>query len=143
MTDYLIFKSKEPNGPLSWVSSKYPIESMDWRELQKTQLPEIGLNWGQACSSLKRLWKSYSIAGRNNEPRSDIAWKINRLESAMGLEKAQFPELEGMGYDEESGEELTDEELSAQREEQEENGGEWDLNINSDTSEPYTDEWSE
>jgi len=42
------------------------------------------------------LWKSYKIAGRTGEPRSDLAWKINRV--AMGL-KSEFPELEGMDHD--------------------------------------------
>jgi hypothetical protein len=57
----------------------------------------------------------------------------------MGLEKSQFPELDGMGYDEDQ--ELTDQELEAKREEKEENDGEWNLspNTNSETSE----EWSE
>ena len=55
------------------------------------------MRWGPAVSALKKLWKSYKIAGRTGEPRSDLAWKINRV--AMGLGKSEFPELEGMDYD--------------------------------------------
>jgi hypothetical protein len=54
---------------------------------------------GPAWNSLKKLWKSYKIVGRTGEPRSDTAWKINRLQVAMGLEKSDFPELEGMVLD--------------------------------------------
>jgi hypothetical protein len=134
--------SKQPNE--SWVSSKYPIEGMHWTELQQLYLPELKMCWGPACNSLKKLWKSYKIAGRNGEPRGDIAWRINRIQSATGIEKSQFPELEGMN-DEESEEELTDEEIQLRREEKEESGGEWNLNFGTSEkrSELYTEEWSE
>ena len=86
--------------------------------------------WGPACNSLKKLWKSYKIAGRNGEPRGDFAWKIRNIQSAMGIEKSEFPELEGMDDEDQ---ELTDEEIQLKREEKE--GGEWDLN--SGTSEEH------
>jgi len=72
---------------------------MHWQELQQLYLPELNTRWGPAVSALKKLWKSYKFAGRTGEPRSDLAWKINRVQFAMGLEKSQFPELEGMDYD--------------------------------------------
>lgn len=138
---------KEPNE--SWVSSRYPIEGMHWRDLQRLYLPEINQNWGQACSSLKKLWKSYKIAGRNGESRSWQAWKINRIQSAMGLELSTFPELQGMGYDEELEEtsnedqELTADEVAAKREEEDEDGGlESNLNYPNGTSESEEEEWS-
>ncbi|MGA9153877.1 MAG: hypothetical protein WBZ36_25130 [Candidatus Nitrosopolaris sp.] len=127
--------SKQPkeSNP-GWVSSKYPIESMHWQELQQLYLPTLGLNWGQACSSLKKLWKSYKIAGRNGEPRGDLAWKIRNIQSAMGIERSNFPELEGMD----------DEDQELKMEEEEESGGEWELNSGtSEKSELYTEEWSE
>lgn len=130
--------SQQPNE--SWVSSKYPIEGMHWRELQQIYLPELKMCWGPACNSLKKLWKSYKIAGRNGEPRGDFAWKIRNIQSAMGIEKSEFPELEGMDDEDQ---ELTDEEIQLKREEKEESGREWELDLNSWTSEPYTDEWSE
>jgi hypothetical protein len=83
----------------SWISSKYEIQGMPWQELQQIYLPELRMCWGPACNSLKKLWKSYKIAGQNGEPRGDIAWKINRIQNAMGIEKSEFPELKGM-YDE-------------------------------------------
>jgi hypothetical protein len=134
--------SKEPNE--SWISSKYDIEGMPWQELQQLYLPELKMCWGPACSALKKSWREYKIAGRNGEPRGDIAWRINRIQSAMGIEKSQFPELEGMN-DEESEEELTDEEIQLRREEKEESSGEWNLNFGTSEkrSELYTEEWSE
>src|SRR5215467_4266062 len=85
---------KRPNE--SCISSRYDIQGMHWQELQQLYLPELNMRWGPAVSALKKLWKSYKIAGRTGEPRSDLAWKINRV--AMGLEKSEFPELEGMDY---------------------------------------------
>jgi hypothetical protein len=131
--------SKQPNE--SWISSKYDIQGMHWQELQQLYLPELNMRWGPAVSALKKLWKSYKIAGRTGEPRSDLAWKINQIQKAMGIEKSEFPELEGMETDDE---ESTDEEIELRREEREESGGDWSLNFGTskETSE-YTDEWSE
>ena len=78
---------------------------------------------------MKKLWKSYKIAGRNGEPRGDIAWNIRNLQGSLGIERSHFPELEGMMMDDEE----NDEELQLKREEQQE---EWNLNLG-------TDEWSE
>lgn len=105
-------------------------------ELQQIYLPELGMCWGPACNSLKKLWKSYKIAGRNGEPRRDIAWKINAIQKAMGIEKSEFPELEGM---ETSDEEMADEEIQLKREERED-AGDWGFEK---PEESYTDEWSE
>jgi hypothetical protein len=126
-------KSKEPNP--NWVSSKYPIESMHWKEAQQIYLPEVRMNFGQAISAVKRSFQAYRIAGSRGEPRGDIAYRINRLQSAMGLEKSQFPELDGMDDSEEESErdqELTYEEIQAKKEEEaEESGGsgEWGSNL--------------
>jgi hypothetical protein len=64
------------------------------------------------------------------EPRADLAWRINRLQSAMGLELSQFEELESMGYDDYG--------------DQQESEEEWNLNFLNGTNseEPYTGEWS-
>src|SRR5215472_10140837 len=84
--------SKQPNE--SWISSRYDIQGMHWQELQHLYLPELNMRWGPAVSALKKLWKSYKIAGRTGELRSDLALKINRVQVIMGL-KSEFPELEG------------------------------------------------
>jgi hypothetical protein len=125
--------SKRPNE--SWISSRYDIQGMHWQELQQLYLPELNMRWGPAVSALKKLWKSYKIAGRTGEPRSDIAWKINQIQKAMGIEKSEFPELQGMETDDE---ELTHEEIQLKREEIE-------AEAEGDTSEvePYPEEWSE
>lgn len=114
---------KEPNE--SWISSKYDLQGMDWQTLQQMYLPELKMCFGPACNSLKKLWKSYKIAGRTGEPRSDIAWKINQIQKAMGIEVSQFPELESMGiYENEyqgqifEQERLTPEEIQLRREEE-------------------------
>ena len=101
--------SKNPKEPNEfWTSSKYPIENMDWRQVQQIYIPELGCHWGGACSALKKLWKSYRIAGRNYgvDSRRDICWKIRNIQTALGIEKTHFEKLEGMIDDEESEEGL-------------------------------------
>jgi hypothetical protein len=130
-------QSREPKE--GWTSSKYPIENMHWTELQQLHLPTLGLNWGQACSSLKKLWRSYKAS--QNEPRGDIAWKIRNIQSAMGIEKSNFQELEWMEEESEEeigNEELTTDEIAAKREEEKESGGD----LNSGTSQETSEEWS-
>ena len=98
----------------------------------------MGCRVGGCISALKKLWKSYKIAGRNGEPRGDIAWNIRNLQGSLGIERSHFPELEGMDDDEDQ--ELTDEELQLKREEQESGAAwEWESTLNPGTSE----EWSE
>jgi hypothetical protein len=109
--------SKQPNE--SWQSSKYDFSDPDVR---LEYVPEMGCSVGGCISALKKLWKSYKIAGRNGEPRGDIAWNIRNLQGSLGIERSHFPELEGMDDDEEN---------MLKSEEDEENFG---------TNEPY---WSE
>jgi hypothetical protein len=110
--------SKRPNE--SWISSRYDIQGMHWQELQQLYLPELNMRWGPAVSALKKLWKSYKIAGRTGESRSDIAWKINKIQGSMGIEKSIFPELEGISgeTDDEELQISTDEELTIAKEEE-------------------------
>ena len=124
----LLRHSKKPNE--SWISSKYDIEGMHWQELQQLYLPELKMCWGPACSSLKKSWQAYKAAGRNGMYRTDIAWRINAIQNAMGIEKSEFPELEGM--------ETSDEEIQLKREERED-AGDWGFEK---PEESYTDEWS-
>ncbi|MGC2574708.1 MAG: hypothetical protein WA364_24605 [Candidatus Nitrosopolaris sp.] len=109
--------SKQRNE--SWVSSKYDTQ------LQQTYVPSLHMR-GQCCSALKRSWKAYEIAGRNGEPRGDIAWRIRNIQTQMGIEKFDFPELEGMETDDE---ETSEEETELRREEKEESGGDSNLNF--------------
>jgi hypothetical protein len=101
--------SKNPKEPNEfWTSSKYPIENMDWRQVQQIYIPELGCHWGGACSALKKLWKSYRIAGRNYgvDSRRDICWKIRNIQRAMGIPESQFEEFEGMDDEETEAQEV-------------------------------------
>jgi hypothetical protein len=89
-----------------WISSKYDIQNMHWTELQQLYLPDLGMCWGPACNSLKKLWKSYKIAGRTGEVRSDIAWNIQNIQRAMGIPESQLEELEGMDDEETEAQEV-------------------------------------
>jgi len=132
--------SKQHNE--SWVSSKYDIEGIHWTDLQQIYLPELGMCFGPACSALRKSWRQYKIAGRNGEPRGDLAYRIVRIQRALGIPQSDFPELQGMEMDDE---ELTDEEVQLQIEEKQENGSrDWNLNFGTseERSELYTDEWS-
>ena|SRR5215472_7373215 len=97
--------------PSELISSKYDLQG-DWREVQKIYLPSLGISMGVAWTSLKKLWKSYKIAGRTGEARSDTAYNIVRIQAAMGLEKSEFPELEGMMLDDEWDDQDQDRELN-------------------------------
>lgn len=71
-------------------------------------VPEMGCSVGGCISALRKSCTAYRIAGRNGEPRGDLAWRINRLQTSLGVERSNFPELEG---------ELTDDEFELKWEE--------------------------
>jgi hypothetical protein len=60
------------------------------------------MNWGQACSALKKSWLAYKLAGRNGGYRADIGWRIQKIQRSMGIQVTQF---EDVPYD---GEELSE-----------------------------------
>jgi hypothetical protein len=107
----------DPDAPNeSWVSSKYDIEGMHWTELQQIYLPELGMCWGPACSALRKSWYAYKMAGCQGGYRADIAFRINRIQAAMGIPKIEFHELDPRWVDEQ----LTEEEIQLRREEEKE-----------------------
>src|SRR5215469_10536906 len=99
----------------SWTSSKYDIEGMHWTELQQIYLPELGMCWGPACSALRKSWYAYKMAGHQGGYRADIAFRINRIQAAMGIPKIEFHELDPRWVDEQ----LTEEEIQLRREDEE------------------------
>jgi hypothetical protein len=133
--------SKQPKEPKeSWISSKYDTQG-HWQEVQQIWIPELQMNYGRAVSALRKSWTAYRIAGRNGEPRADLALRIVRIQSALGIEKSVFPELQGMEMDDE---ELSEEEIELRKEEKQENGGDWSFNFaTTEEGSEYTEEWSE
>lgn len=133
-------RSRNPKEPNGWISCKYDLHG-HWREVQQTCVPELQMNVGQSISALRKSWRAYKIAGRNGEPRKDLAYRINHIEDSLGLEKFQFEELAERGI---YNEEPSAEEAQLRREEeQEESSGEWNLTFDYKKSEPVTDEWSD
>ena len=102
----------------SWTS-KYDIESMHWTELQQIYLPELGMCWGPACSALRKSRYAYKQLGRTGQYRNDIAYRITKIQNAMGIAKTEFAELGPYT------EEWSEEDKQLRREEQDE--GDWDF----------------
>jgi hypothetical protein len=122
-----------PNRNEGWVSTKYPIEGMHWSEIAEIPLPELGMKWGAACSSLKKSWWSYKMTkkyGSGLDSKRDLAYRINKIQHSMGIPITRFEELEGLnlelefesedGLNDQSGEQWTREELRLKAEEAEE-----------------------
>jgi hypothetical protein len=101
---------REPNP--DWVSTRFDLQNTPWQELQKIYLPEVKMCLGPACSALKRNWLKYKITSGNGvDSRRDIAWTINKLQAAIGLELSQFEELaeQGIFYNEDEEDQQEDE----------------------------------
>lgn len=110
-----------------WTSSKYDIQGLNWRELSEIEILDYPdqdgnpLNWGQVCSALKKTWKSFNSQQRlEGRYRGDLAYRIIKIQRALGIEESVFPELnqEWVDY------ELTLEEKQLKKEEIEE--GMWE-----------------
>jgi hypothetical protein len=127
-----------PNQNEGWISSKYPIEGMHWSEIADIFLPELGIKWGAACSSLKKSWWSYKMSkkyGSGLDSRRDLAYRINKIQYSMGIPLTQFEELEGLNLAESEfeseeqlsldGEEWTREEIELRKEEKSDEDDWW------------------
>jgi hypothetical protein len=109
----------------AWRSSKFDTQKMTWAEVSQIYLPELDMTFGAAINSLKKLWFSYKMAGKSGIGyRSDIAYRINEVQAAMGIKKSRFPEIEGMEE-----EESTQEEFQLRAEEEAENQQEDEWNV--------------
>lgn len=108
-----------------WVSSKYDVYGLSWREIADIDVVDYldqdgnPMKWGQVCSALKKTWKSFSSQQRKEGIyRGDLAFRIVKIQRALGIEESVFPELNQEWVDHE----LSQEEKELKREEQEESG---------------------
>lgn len=96
--------SKEKETNELWISSKgYDTQNMPREELQKLWIPGLKMTYGAAVSALTKSWTAYRIAGRNGEPRGDLAIRILNIQKNLGIPQSDglYEELEQMGYTEE------------------------------------------
>jgi len=84
---------------------KFPdLESMSWAEIR--DLPvfglEEGLTYGRAFEALRKSWYSYKRSRKDGFPATDVAFRILKIEKALGLEPlSEFPELDPQWVQEE------------------------------------------
>ena len=64
---------------------------MHWTELQQIYLPELGMCWGPACSALRKSSYAYKMAGRQGGYRTDIVFRINRIQASYGYTEDGIP----------------------------------------------------
>jgi hypothetical protein len=127
-----------PNRNEGWTSSKYPIENMHWSEIADIFLPELGIKWGAACSSLRKSWFAYKMVGKYGsrlDSRRDLAYRINKIQASMGVPLSRFEELEGLNlseseFESDDNEERSKEEIALRKEEaeaeaEEDNNDDW------------------
>lgn len=112
----------QPNQ--SWASSKYDTQNMTWSEVSQIYVDDLGMTFGSAINSLKKLWFSYKTARKSGAYRADICYKINEVKKALGLPKSRFPELEGI-EEEESDQEQA--QLRAEEEAENQQEDEWNV----------------
>lgn len=111
-----------------WVSSKYDISGLPWKDVSEIEIIELPdqegnpMKFGQACSALKKTWQLFNTQRRSDGIyRGDLAFRIIQIQRAMGIKESHFPELDKEWVDHE----LTLEEKELKREEQEESG--WNI----------------
>jgi len=110
--------------PANWHSTRYPLEDMDWDSIREIDIPQLGMNWGKCCESIRKTWYAYKRSKAEGETRSDLAYRINRIQYYLGIPLTEFDSLDTdwvrhqLETEEESGEgELSAEEIDLRREE--------------------------
>lgn len=122
----------DPNS--SWMSKKYDIVGRSWAEISEIIIEDLPdqngnpMNWGQACGALKHTWDNFSYQKKQGTYRGDLAFRIVKIQRAMGLEESSFPELNEEWLDHELSleerkvklEEMEEEDLEPEEEEEDE-----------------------
>lgn len=77
---------------------KFPdLESMSWAEIRGLPVYGLdeGLTYGRAFEALRKSWYSYKRSRKDGFPATDVAFRILKIEKALGLEPlSEFPELD-------------------------------------------------
>jgi len=82
----------------AWSSTKYDINGMTWTEISEIVLEDlpdkhgIPMKFGKACDSLIKTWYHLKLTKLKGEPIRDLAWRINMIQDAMGIEPTRFEE---------------------------------------------------
>ena len=66
---------------------------MSWDEIKHIYLPELEMEWGNACSALKKTWYALKKGGYTR----DLAWRINQIQDAMGIPVTEFEDDDSWG----------------------------------------------
>jgi hypothetical protein len=120
---------------VGWTSSRYDLESKDWDNIREIFIPELQMTFGQASSALKRSWYAYRRSRKEGSGyNNDLAWRINRIQHYLGIPLTEFqdgPDLnwikQQLNAEEESGEEVSAEEIQLRKEEMDEELAAWGL----------------
>jgi hypothetical protein len=74
------------------MSTKYSFLDMDDIELRELWIAELGMNYGRACSALKKAWQGFRF-NRNHGDEERVwyyAHVIKRFQAAFGIETTEF-----------------------------------------------------
>jgi hypothetical protein len=117
------------------LSNKFDLDSMSWSEIREIPIPELGegMTFGTSFEALRKSWFSYKRSRKDGFPASDVAFRILKIQKALGLPLSEFPELDsdwvnqelesesGSGEisDDYYGQEMSQEEIQLRKEERE------------------------
>lgn len=94
-----------PDAPNeSWISTKYDIIGLTWKEISDIYILELEMCWGPACSALRKTWYKFKMAGKEGtDYRGDIAYRINKIQDGMGIPLTDFEEYPGIYQSQDNG----------------------------------------
>ncbi len=70
-----------------WESTKYDFLSMGDKELRELWIPELMMNFGQACSALTKSWYGLKLCLRDGDLDRARYYSqvINEIQDALGV----------------------------------------------------------
>jgi tRNA(His) 5'-end guanylyltransferase len=77
---------------MEWQSRKFDLDGLSWQEIGDIWISELGMNFGQAWSALKKSWKHYRVARRTGWANEceELEHRINHIQHSLGLEETPF-----------------------------------------------------
>ncbi len=117
LENYESRRTGDPYSTKKLSSSKFDLESMSWDEIRDIPIEEIGpdMTFGKCFESLRKTWYSYKRNKKEGLPAPDLAFRILKLQKALGLPLSEFDELDSEWVNDE----LTSDDLELRREEYE------------------------
>ena len=77
-------------------STKFDLSGLSWNEIRDLEVPELldqngeTMTFGRTFEALRKSWRSFKLSRKNGSPAPELALRILKLQSGLGLPLSDF-----------------------------------------------------